>query len=84
MDGALVLDARTRRNSRMDTVNVTANLHENDLALHQSGSTIDGQWKVHRLTDADQHKQQQRCTVDIPEGSSECQDDILEEERLAD
>ena len=28
MDGALVLDARTRRNSRMDTVNVTANLHE--------------------------------------------------------
>ena len=27
----------------------------------------------HRLTDADQHKQQQRCTVDIPEGSRECQ-----------
>ena len=56
MDGALVLDARTGRNAR--------------IARKQSGSTIGGQWKVHRLTDADQHKQQQRCTVDIPEGSS--------------
>ena len=28
----------------------------------------DGHRERHRLTDADQHKQQQRCTVDIPEG----------------